>query len=319
MSAPGRPERDWSRSADRAKGRPVSTASPYLDAHIHLWRARDGEDFWMRRKIPALDRDFTEDDLRANRARCDVGGAIVVQAMHNLAESRRLLEAAGRSDQLAGRGRVVRPVRPGARSRPRRLRRHAEFVGVRPLPPDTFGGDWIADPRSRRAFQVFAAHDISVDVLVRVEDLGRARAFLREFPGLRIVLNHGGRPAVMTGQLEPWRTEIRAFARETSAVVKCSGLVERAGVEWTRASVRPYVETLIDAFGPGRVMFATNWPVSTISSRYDLWVESLTGMLDDLRMSPADRDAIMAGTAASHYRIAWPPHGRRAVAGHHPQ
>jgi L-fuconolactonase len=285
----------------------VSTALPYLDAHIHLWRERDGEDFWMRRKIPALDRDFTEDDLRANRARCRVGGAIAVQAMHNIAESRRLLAAAGRSDQLPGVVAWCDLFDPALEAVLADYARAPKFVGVRPLPPDTFGGDWIADPRSRRAFQVFEAHDISVDVLVRVEDLGRARGFLRDFSGLRIVLNHGGRPAVMTGQLEPWRTEIRAFARETSAAVKCSGLVERAGVEWTRASVRPYVETLIDAFGPERVMFATNWPVSTISSRYDLWVESLTGILDDLRLAPADRDAVMAGTAASHYRIAWPP------------
>jgi L-fuconolactonase len=144
-------------------------------------------------------------------------------------------------------------------------------------------------------------------VLVRVEDLPRARVFLRAFPGLRVVLNHGGRPAVMTGQLEPWATEIRAFARETAAVVKCSGLVERAGVEWSRASVRPYVETLLDAFGPERTMFATNWPVSTISSRYDLWVDTLAGILDDAGMAAGDRDAIMGGTAARHYRIDWPP------------
>lgn len=285
----------------------MSVAAPYLDAHIHLWRHSDGEDFWMRRKIPALDRDFTESDLRENRARCNVEAAVVVQAMHNLAESRRLLDIAARSDQLAGVVGWCDLFDPALDAVLADFARTPKFVGVRPLPPDTFGGDWIADPRSRRAFQVFQDHDISVDVLVRVEDLGRARAFLREFPGMRIVLNHGGRPAVMTGELEPWRTEIRAFARETSAVVKCSGLVERAGVEWTRASVRPYVESLIDAFGPGRVMFATNWPVSTISSRYDLWVESLTGILDDLRLSHADRTAIMAGTAARHYRIAWPP------------
>ena len=77
-------------------------------------------------------------------------------------------------------------------------------------------------------------------------------------------------------------------------------------MEWSRASVRPYVETLLDAFGPGRTMFATNWPVSTISSRYDLWVDTLAGILDDLRVSPAERDAIMAGTAARLYRIVWP-------------
>jgi L-fuconolactonase len=289
-------------SGGGATGRP-----PHLDAHIHLWRRDDGSGFWMRSKIPALDRDFTEDDLRANRARCGVGGAIVVQALHELDESRRLLDAASASDQLPGVVAWCDLFDPALDEVLARYRAHPRFVGVRPLPPDTFGGDWIGDPRSRDAFRRFEALDVSVDVLVRVEDLPRARAFLRAYPGLRVVLNHGGRPAVMTGQLEPWATEIRAFARETAAVVKCSGLVERAGVEWSRASVRPYVETLVDAFGPARTMFATNWPVSTISSRYDLWVDTLAGLLDAAGLPDADRDAIMGGTAARHYRIDWPP------------
>ena len=290
----------------------VRTSAPHLDAHIHLWRRDDGERFWMREKIPALDRDFTEDDLRANRARCNVGGAIVVQAMHNVGESRRLLAASAASDQLPGVIAWCDLFDPALDEVLAEYRAHPRFVGVRPLPPDTFGGDWLGDPRSVDAFRRFEALDVSVDVLVRVHDLERTRRFLRAFPGLRAVLNHGGRPPVLAGELEPWATEIRAFARETAAMVKCSGLVERAGVEWSPASVRPWVETLIDAFGPGRTMFATNWPVSTISARYDLWTGTLAGILDDMGLPAASRDAIMGGTAARHYRIDWPP--RRPVA-----
>src|SRR5688500_15753143 len=106
-----------------------------LDAHIHLWRRDDGEDFWMRDKIPALDRDFTESDLRAARERCGVGGAIAVQAMHNVGESRRLLEAARTSDQIAGvvawcdlADQGLEDVLAGYLADP-------NFVGVRPLPP----------------------------------------------------------------------------------------------------------------------------------------------------------------------------------------
>lgn len=279
---------------------------PWLDAHVHLWRRSD-DDFWMCRKIAALDRDFTEDDLRGNRTRCGVGGAIAVQALHNLDESRRLLAMATKSDQLAGVVAWCDLFDPRLDSVLAAYQGAAKFVGVRPLPADTFGGDWLTDPRSRHAFRLFEARDVAVDVLHRVEDLGRARTFLRDYPGLRVVLNHGGRPAVMTGQLEPWATEIRAFARETSAVVKCSGLVERAGVEWTAASVLPFVQTLVDAFGPQRMMFATNWPVSTISAHYAVWVEALQTILDQIGLRADERDEIMARTAARHYRITWPP------------
>lgn len=279
----------------------------YLDAHIHLWELDDGEHFWMREKIAGLYRDFTEADLRKLRSKCGVGGAILVQAYHHARETKKWLARAEASDQLVG---VVgwadlfgERLEKGVRD----YQRSPKFVGLRPLPPDTFGGDWLADPRSKTAIARLQGLDVSVDTLQRVENLPRARAFFRQFTGLRLVLNHGGRPAVMTGELEPWRSEIRAFAKETSALTKCSGLVERAGVEWTKESVKPYVATLIEAFGTNRVMFATNWPVMTISSTYELWVNTLVQILDELGLSTAERDDIMWRTAARHYRVPWPP------------
>jgi L-fuconolactonase len=291
-----------------AAGLPESPPDPivHIDAHIHLWRRDDGERFWMRDKIPALDRDFTEEQLREVRTRCGVGAAIAVQAMHNSAESLRLLEAAQRSDQLLGVVAWADLFDPVLDDTIARYRQYARFAGVRPLPPDTFGGDWLDDPRTRQVLARFRDLDVPVDLLVRVERLPSLRTLLRGLPGLRVVLNHGGRPAVMTGELEPWAREIRALAAETAVLVKCSGLVERAGVEWTRASVEPYVATLVDAFGPSRVMFATNWPVSTLSSRYDLWTDTLVDILGRLGLSADDQAAIMGRTAARHYGVRHP-------------
>ncbi len=84
----------------------------FVDAHIHLWRLDDGERFWMRDKIAALARDFTEDDLRELRARCGVGAAIAVQAMHNVAESERLLEELVRGPDFAEGAKALSEKRP---------------------------------------------------------------------------------------------------------------------------------------------------------------------------------------------------------------
>lgn len=277
----------------------------YLDSHIHLWELDDGEHFWMRDKIAGLHRDFTQADLRALRAKCGVGSAIVVQACHTIRETRKWLERAENSDQLAGVVGWLDIFSENLEAETRDYQRSPKFAGLRPLPPDTFSGDWLGDARSKDSIKLLQSLDVSVDILQRMENLPRARAFFREFPGLRLVLNHGGRPAVMTGILEPWRSEIRAFAKETSAVVKCSGLVERAGVEWSKDSVKPYVAELIEAFGTKRTMFGTNWPVSTISSTYDLWVNTLVQILDELGLTQEQKDDVMWRTAAQHYRIKW--------------
>jgi L-fuconolactonase len=292
----------------------VNASVPFLDAHVHLWTLDDGERFWARDKIAALHRDFTEDDLRAAGEACGVGGAIVVQACHGTTETMRWLARAEAGGRIAGVVGWLDLFAPDLAGQVARYRVSPRFVGLRPLPPDTFGGDWMADPRAPAAMALLRALDVSVDTLQPVAGLPRARAFFRECPGLRLVLNHGGRPLVMTGELEPWRSEVRAFARETSAVVKFSGLVERAGLEWTPASLEPYVATLLEAFGPRRTMFASNWPIMTIGARYDLWVETLLGLLDRLGLSADERDDVMWRTAARHYRIDWPARGAPVAA-----
>ena len=279
----------------------------HLDSHIHLWELSDGERFWMREKIAALHRDFTEEDLRRLAAKCGVRGAIVVQAYHNTDETLRWLQRAEHNPQIAGVVGWVDLLGETIADDVAEYRKWPKFVGLRPLPGDTFGGDWLSEPKSKMAITRLQAMDISVDTLQRVENLPRARAFFAAFPDLRLVLNHGGRPAVMTGELHAWRAEMKAFAKETPAVVKCSGLVERAGVEWSKETVKPYVATLVEAFGSGRVMFGTNWPVMTISATYDLWVNTLVEILQELGLSTEEQDDVMWRTAARHYRIDWPP------------
>ena len=287
----------------------MSAATPYLDPHVHLWTRDAAEPFWMCQKIDALDRDFTLEALGRLQDAAGVGGAIAVQAMTDVAESERLLDLAQASPRLAGVVAWADLLDPALGERVAAYRTRPKFAGIRPLPPDTFGGDWLGDARSAAALDTLRSLDCCVDLLARVEDLPRLRALVRRIPGLRAVLNHAGRPAVMTGDTAAWRREMIAFARETGAVVKCSGLVERAGVEWTAASITPWVAGLIEAFGPKRVMFATNWPVMTISANYGLWVRTLAAILEELGLAAEERDDVMWRTAATTYRVAWPPAG----------
>ena len=277
----------------------------FLDSHIHLWRLDDGESFWMREKIDGLHRDFTLADQAALQDQCGTGGAIVVQAMHNCSDSARLLAQAENEQRLAGVVAWADLFDPGLEQQVERYRQSPKFVGLRPLPPDTFGGDWLSDPRSTAALRTLERLDVAVDLLVRVEDLAAACVLLRPHEGLRSILNHAGRPAVMTQDTAHWKLAMQKIARETCAVVKCSGLVERAGVEWTRASLKPWVEALLDMFGSKRVMFGTNWPVMTISANYALWVNTLVEILEEIGLSAHEMDDVMSTTAERTYRLDW--------------
>ena len=277
-----------------------------FDAHIHLWRRADGDPVWVATKIGGLARDFTVDDWRAHADASGVRGAILVQAAHSIAETERWLARAATEPRIAG---VVGWADLHADSLAddvARLKAHPKLVGIRPLPPGTFGADWLGDARTRRGLATLAAAGVTVDVLVKWTGLARARDLLAGLPDLKVVLNHCGRPDTMTGLLEPWAGDLRAFARATRATVKLSGLIERAGIEWTPETLRPYVETVIDAFGPSRVMFATNWPVLEIGGTYEGWVGTLRAILADIGLSQTEQGEILARTACRAYAVALP-------------
>lgn len=279
---------------------------PVIDSHIHLWRRADGDDVWVAEKIGGLARDFSFDDWRAHADASGVAGAILVQAAHSMAETERAIALAAANPRIVG---VVGWADLHAESLANdvaRLTTHPLLVGIRPLPPGTFGADWLSDPRTERGLAILGAAGLTVDMLVKWPGLARARQLLERLPQVRVVLNHCGRPDTMTGLLEPWAGDLKAFARATSATIKLSGLIERAGIEWTKESLRPYVETVIEAFGPSRVMFATNWPVLEIGGTYEGWVAVLRAILDDMGLAPADRSQILSGTACRAYGVTPP-------------
>lgn len=278
-----------------------------IDAHIHLWRRADGEDIWLPRKIGGLDRDFMEDDWARLADASGVSHAILVQAANDPGESLRWLAAAERNPRLLGVVAWADLHSPTLAADVARLRAFGKFLGIRPLPPGTFGAGWLADPRSEAGLATLRAANVPVDILVKWPSLRAATALVERVPGSRIVLDHCGRPDTMTGQLEPWAADLRAFAKATGATVKCSGLIERAGIEWTKESLKPYVATVIDAFGPSRTMFATNWPVLEIGGTYGGWTRTFGEICDDLGVSAADRTMMLEGTARRFYGVPPPP------------
>ena len=273
-----------------------------IDAHCHVWRLDDGEPFAVRAKIPALARDFTPDELATLQQASGVSGTVLIQAVDSVAESRRLLTRAEDDPRILGVVAWADPTRHDCVATIDAYRRHPKFVGIRPMPRDTFGGDWLDAASTRRVFAHLQDIDRSLDLLVQERDLARAERLLREFPGLRCVLNHAGRPAVMAGDIDAWRARMGALASLPSLYVKCSGLTERAGLEWTPQLVVPWIRGLVEIFGDERVMFASNWPVITLACRYDLWVDTVRAALAD--RSAAALDRIMRGNAAAFYRLA---------------
>jgi L-fuconolactonase len=273
-----------------------------LDPHVHVWHADDPEPFPLRQKIPALQRDFTLSELRREVEACGVSGVLLLQAVDHVDESLRLLELARDDTMVQGVICWADPAAPDFDQLLHTYSKYPKFVGLRPMPADTFGTAWLQQETTARALDCLRKIDKAVDFLVPVDQLARLRGVLREHRDVKGVLNHAGRPAVMAGITAAWRDEMCRLAAETDVVVKCSGLVERAGFEWTFDQLAPWVAHLLETFGPGRMMFASNWPMLTLACHYGAWLQGLVALLQRLGVDEAGLGRILCGTASRIYQ-----------------
>ena len=273
-----------------------------VDAHQHFWRVARGDYGWLTSAAhSAICRDFGPDDLRPLLGAAEVERTVLVQAAPTLAETEFLLELATATPFVAGVVGWADFEAPGAAATIEKLARDSALIGLRPMLQDLADDAWILRPALAPALDAVRAAGLRFDALVTPRHLPHLARFLRGRPDLRVVIDHGAKPDIAHGALENWADAVRAIANDTGAFCKLSGLVTEAGEGWTEAQLKPFVEVLIEAFGPGRLMWGSDWPVVNEAGGYGAWraaAEALTAQL-----SAADRARIFGGTAAAFYGI----------------
>ena len=276
-----------------------------IDAHVHFWELGEGHNIWSARKIGGLQHDFTPAMLQPQCAEAGIDGVVVVQAATNPRETEYMVQLAAESDFIAGViGWLDLEADPDTLRRGiEQLRTIPKLCGIRAHPPREFDPGWLTDPAIKESYRVIAENSVPVDFLANCTQLETVGELLTDVPEMTAIINHGGRPFVMTGELGRWRTDMRRIASDTSAYIKVSGLVERAGVEWRTETLRPWVEAMLEDFGCDRLIFASNWPVMTLMSTYALWWEAINEIVDKAGTAAADREKLFGGTAAKVYGL----------------
>lgn len=273
-----------------------------LDAHQHFWQYRAADYPWMTDALQALRRDFLPGDLQPLLAAAGLDGSIAVQAQQTVAEARWLLELAGRHPFIKGVVGWVDLCAPGVDEDLTQLRRDPRFVGVRHVVQDEPDDRFLLRPDFQRGLARLASHGLTYDLLIYPRQLPAALELVARFPGQPFVLDHLAKPAVRDGHMEPWCTQVRELARAPHVWCKVSGLVTEADwARWTPDQLRPYLDVVFEAFGPGRLMFGSDWPVCTLAGRYD----RVFALVDEYArpLAPAERAGLFGGNAARFYGL----------------
>ena len=174
--------------------------------------------------------------------------------------------------------------------------------GIRHLVQDEPDPDWLGRPEVRRGLAAVGAAALPYDLLVRPPQAEAALRLVREAPDQVFVLDHLGKPPVAEGELEPWAAWIRGMAAQPNVVGKLSGLVTEADWgTWTVPDLRPYTDIALEAFGPDRLMFGSDWPVCVLAGSYGEVFQTATDLTAELSVD--ERAAVFGGTATRVYGI----------------
>jgi L-fuconolactonase len=271
-----------------------------IDSHQHFWALERGDYGWLTADLGSIYRDFLPTDLQALLAHAKVQKTILVQAATSEAETHYLLELANKFPFIGG---VVGWVDFEHLDAPTHIAQMAErkVIGLRPMIQDISDTNWMLKPSLHPAFEAMIANNLRFDALIQPRHLLVLKTLIKTYPGLRVVIDHGAKPRIAEQSLQPWTDHIRAIAHDSDVYCKLSGLATEAGSDWSIDSLRQYVRVLVDAFGPYRLMWGSDWPVLNLASDYASWHSMTMELLADL--SADDRALIMGGNAARFYGL----------------
>jgi L-fuconolactonase len=157
----------------------------------------------------------------------------------------------------------------------------------------------------RRGIRAVCERGGTFDLLVTTRELPAAVDLAEDLEDATLVIDHIAKPEIAASTWEPWNSLISELARNESVVCKISGLVTEAGLGWSASVIRPYVERVVELFGPNRLLFGSDWPVCTAVATYD----QVLGLARDV-LAPLvgqEIDAFFGGTARRIYKLASVP------------
>ncbi len=272
-----------------------------IDAHQHFWRYSPQTHAWIDGGMAAIKRDFLPPDLEPLLDAAGFDGCVAVQAEQSIAETEWLLGLADEHPFIRGVVGWVDLCAPDIAEQLRRVAAHPRLRGIRRIVQDEPDG-FMLRPDFQRGIAALAEFGLAYDILIYARQLPEALELVRRFPEQRFVIDHIAKPAIRDGSIDGWRAGIFAIAAQANVYCKLSGMVTEADWQrWRPADFAPYMEIVLGAFGPQRVMSGSDWPVCLLAGEYGGVMSIVTDAIGPLRVQ--DRDAITGGTAAEFYGL----------------
>jgi L-fuconolactonase len=282
-----------------------------IDAHQHVWDLERARYDWLGADHGPIFRTITEEEVLPELRACGVDGVVLVQAADNAEDTALMLQTATSHPEVVA---VVGylPLEDPAQTAARlpALADDPLVVGIRNLIHDRPDPDFLLRSEVRESLGLLAAAGLAFDVVaVLPRHLEHVPVLAAEHPDLRLVIDHLAKPPIgpIAGSgsaeaLEPWWTLLARAAEHPNVYAKVSGLYPAEDpTAWSSDLLRPVVAHAVEAFGPDRLMYGSDWPVSVLAGGYTAVWEGLHPLIAELGLEASA--AVLGGTAVAVYGI----------------
>jgi len=273
-----------------------------IDAHQHFWQYDPRRHGWITDAMAVLKRDFLPADLAPQLLQSHVDRTVAVQAETSLRETEFLLDLAAGSERIAGVVGWIDLTSPTIAEQLQSFKGRKKLCGFRHLVQDESDDRYLLREDVVRGISAIGDAGFTYDLLLYPRQLPAAIELVARFPKQKFVLDHCAKPFIKAHQFEPWAMHIRELAQFPHVCCKLSGLITEADWHsWQPADLRPYLDLVVEAFTPSRLMFGSDWPVCLLAGEY----AAVKGSIESYarQFSPQDRAFIFGRVAAQFYDL----------------
>lgn len=274
-----------------------------IDTHMHFWTLAMERSYalWMSPELEVLYRDYGPRDAQLLMQANGIEGCVLVSAGSTVEELGYLIGLAQGHEFIRGVVGWIDMLAPDAVKDLRQWARSPKLKGIRPYLQDLPDDDWILradlDPVVREVIDL----GLRFDALIKPRHILNTVRFVERYPQLPVIVDHMAKPMINKGEHASWAKDMEEFRSLSHVHCKLSGVLTEDGPDWTEKRILPYLETIIDIFGPDRLVFGSDWPVVNLVADYGRWVRLVETALKGL--PSADQQKIWAGNAERFYGL----------------
>lgn len=273
-----------------------------IDSHQHFWNFNQKEFDWINDEMRLIKRSFLPKDLKNTISDTKVEGVISVQARQSLQETKWLLKLASENEFIKGVVGWIPLSQNNVSEQLSDLSKNPLLKGVRHVIQGEPDPQFILGGNFNRGVSQLKKFGLVYDILILGRQLTNTIRFVDKHPDQLFVLDHIGKPEIKINEIQIWEEKIKELARRENVSCKLSGMVTEADfTNWTDEQLKPYFDAVLEAFGPERLLFGSDWPVCLVATSYKSWVNLVKKWISELSVN--EQRQILGKNAISIYNI----------------